>query len=67
MKLYLCVAIQLGKTNLTSRQYQIFGSQYVKEHERRFFSHYIIKFIVIHYVINLDIVYSLHLEFIDLL
>ena len=59
--LFVCRVIQIGKTTLISRIYHIMIVNKLKNRSRRYYSHYIIKFIgfmSIYYVINLDIVSS---------
>ena len=60
---FICVEdIQTGKTDSMSRKYQIMVVGLLKNWSRRYFNHYIIKFVgfmSIYYAINLDIVSSL--------
>ena len=52
-------AIQIGKMDLINKRYQSIVFSMLKNKSRRYYNHYIIKFIgfiSIYYVINLDII-----------
>ena len=57
---FICVErIKINKMNLISQKYQIMIVCILKNYNQRYFNHYIIKFIVfilIYYVININIV-----------
>ena len=60
---FICVEmIHTSKADSISRKYQIMVINMLKNYSRKYYSHYIIKFvgfILIYYVINLNIVSSL--------